>query len=74
MKELLWRSTIYTLVVHLGLGILFMIGFFLKREEYGHDYFNDAIYFNFMFLQFLPVTFAILFACLLIYKLIKRRE
>lgn len=62
--KLLKRSLGYTLIFHFMLFIFFMAGFIANSEKYGDDYMAYGLYFNFLFLQFAPITFAIIF-CLL---------
>ena len=73
MRKLLKKSLLCTFFVHLALFILFMIGFVLNKEKYGDEYINEGIYFNFLFLQFFPITFALIFSlCLYIIGLSER--
>ena len=65
--KLLKKSLLYTIVLHLGLIVLFMIGFIVNKEKYGDNYINEGIYFNFLFLQFAPATFALFYLGLFIY-------
>ncbi len=72
MNKLLKKSLKYTLLIHLVLIIIFMIGFFVDRKSYGDNYLNEGIYFNFLFLQFVPITFLIIFSsCLYSIGLVK---
>jgi uncharacterized protein HemY len=74
IKRLLKKSLWYTLLIHIILFIAFMIGVIVNKERYGDDYINYGIYFNFLFLQFVPITFAIVFALLyLFYRFVRRK-
>lgn len=74
IKRLLKKSLWYTLLIHIILFIAFMIGVIVNKERYGDDYINYGIYFNFLFLQFAPITFAIVFVLLyLFYRFVRRK-
>ena len=67
LKRLLKKSLWYTLLIHVMYFIVFMIGSIVNKERYGDDYISYAIYFNFLFLQFVPITFAIVFVLLYLF-------
>jgi len=67
MGKLFKKALLYTFFVHFILFIFFMIGFIVNKKKYGDNYINDGIYFNFLFLQFIPITFVLIFVGLLIY-------
>jgi hypothetical protein len=51
-----------------------MAGAIANKEKYGDDYIGDAIYFNFLFLQFVPFTFIIVFVILFIFYRFVRKS
>jgi hypothetical protein len=65
--KLLRKALLYTFYIHLFLFIVFMFGFVIDKEKYGKDYINEGIYFNVLFLQFTPITYALVFLGLFIF-------
>jgi hypothetical protein len=67
--RLLKKSLWYTFLIHIALFIAFMVGAIINKK--GDTYLADAIYFNFLFLQFVPVTFGGVFLIILIFHWLK---
>jgi hypothetical protein len=59
IKNLLIRSLKITLIIQVVLIIYFVTGFIINSEKYGKHYIREAIYFNFLFLQFLPLIYLV---------------
>lgn len=75
MGVLLFKTFKFTFLAHLYLFVVFMIGFVLNKERYGDDYINQGVYFNILFLQFVPFTFCIIFVLLYCYdRFFKKRS
>ena len=74
MSKLLKKSLKYTLLIHLFLLIAFMIGAVVNKEQHGNDYLSYGIYFNFLFLQFVPITFVIVLFFLFIFYRVDRKN
>lgn len=53
------RALKYSVIIHLFIFLIVMIGVLINHKKYGDNFIEYGVYFNVLFLQYFPITIAV---------------
>jgi hypothetical protein len=68
------RALKYSIIVHLVVFVFVMIGVIINQNKYGQKFIEYGVYFNFLFLQYFPITVTVVFLYLFLKHRIKKHD